>query len=33
VVVERVLRFRLPQIELFDKSEDATFLVVDPPPP
>jgi predicted nuclease of predicted toxin-antitoxin system len=31
-VVERVLRVRLPDIELFEKAKDATFLVVDPPP-
>ena len=31
-VVERVLRGRLPDIELFERSEDAAFLVVDPPP-
>jgi predicted nuclease of predicted toxin-antitoxin system len=30
-VVERVLRGRLQEIELFEKS-DAAFLVVDPPP-
>jgi predicted nuclease of predicted toxin-antitoxin system len=31
-VVERVLRIRLPDIELFEKTKDAAFLVVDPPP-
>jgi predicted nuclease of predicted toxin-antitoxin system len=31
MVVERVLRGRLPEIELFERSEDAAFLVVDPP--
>jgi predicted nuclease of predicted toxin-antitoxin system len=31
-VVERVLRARLPEIQSFEKSEDAAFLVVDPPP-
>ena len=30
-VVERVLRGRLPEIELFEKSPDGAFLVVDPP--
>jgi predicted nuclease of predicted toxin-antitoxin system len=31
-MVERVLRSRLPEIELFEKGQDAAFLVVDPPP-
>ena len=32
-VVESVLRARLSDIEFFEKSADAAFLVVDPPPP
>jgi predicted nuclease of predicted toxin-antitoxin system len=31
-VVEHVLRRRLPEIELFEKAQEAAFLVVDPPP-
>lgn len=31
-VVERALRGRLSEIELFKKSKDAAFLIVDPPP-
>jgi predicted nuclease of predicted toxin-antitoxin system len=31
-VVERVLRVRKPDIELFRDAKDATFLIVDPPP-
>jgi predicted nuclease of predicted toxin-antitoxin system len=31
-MVERVLRSRLLEIELFEKSQDAAFLIVDPPP-
>jgi predicted nuclease of predicted toxin-antitoxin system len=31
-VVERALRGRLSEIRLFEKSADATFLIVDPPP-
>ncbi len=30
-VVERLLRGRFPDIEFFEKSQDAAFLVVDPP--
>jgi predicted nuclease of predicted toxin-antitoxin system len=30
-LVERVLRARLPDIELFKNTQDAAFLVVDPP--
>jgi predicted nuclease of predicted toxin-antitoxin system len=29
-VVERVLRGRLPEIQVFEKTADAAFLVVDP---
>jgi hypothetical protein len=32
-IVERVLRSRLREILVFEKTDDAAFLVVDPPAP